>query len=371
VTCQVGAAAASDAANNNNATSNNASVTYDSIAPTVLVTPSGTVTGTSPITFTLTFSESVSGLTSAGITVTNGSKGTLSGSGTTYTLPVTPSGQGAVTCQVGAAAAHDAANNNNTASNNASVTYDSVGPMVTISAPSVSSTASGPVTYTVTYADANFSASTLVAGNITLNQTGNANGTVSLAGTGTTRTVTISSITGTGTLGISIGAGTASDTVGNLAGAAGPSGTFIVTTPFDIWINSFPGLSVANRVLAADPDGDSLNNLLEYALGGNPTIASPAPLPQSNTKSGKLALILTRTLSTTDLALTVQASDSPAGPWTDLASSVNGAAMAAQLGGVTVLETGSGATRSVEVRDLYLTTNPAHTRRFMRLQVRK
>ena len=248
---------------------------------------------------------------------------------------------------------------------------DSIPPTVTISAPSVASTASGPVTYTVTYADTNFSASTLVAGNITLDQTGNANGTVSVTGTGTTRTVTISGITGTGTLGISMGAGTASDMAGNLAGAAGPSGTFVVTTPFEIWINSFPGLSVANRALAADSDGDGINNLLEYALGGNPTIASPAPLPQSNTTSGKLALIFTRTLSTTDLTLTVQATDSPAGPWTDLASSVNAAAMSALLGGVTVLETGGGTTRGVEVRDLYLTNDPVHPRRFMRLQVRK
>ena len=37
----------------------------------------------------------------------------------------------------------------------------------------------GPITYTVTYADANFNASTLVAGNITLNETGTASGTTS------------------------------------------------------------------------------------------------------------------------------------------------------------------------------------------------
>ena len=44
----------------------------------------------------------------------------------------------------------------------------------------------------------------------------------------TTRTVTLSSITGDGTLGISIAAGTATDTAGNSALAAGPSATFIV-----------------------------------------------------------------------------------------------------------------------------------------------
>ena len=79
----------------------------------------------------------------------------------------------------------------------------------------------------MTYADANFNASTLAAGNITLNKTGTANGTVAVSGTGLTRTVTISSITGDGSLGISIAAGTASDLAGNMAPAAGPSATFI------------------------------------------------------------------------------------------------------------------------------------------------
>ena len=50
-------------------------------------------------------------------------------------------------------------------------------------------------------------------------------------------------------------------------------------------------------------------------------------------------------------------------------SSVNGAAMAPLLGGVTVNETGAGATRSVEVGDLYLISDPLHPRRFMKVQV--
>jgi len=59
-------------------------------------------------------------------------------------------------------------------------------------------------------------------------KTGTANATVGVSGSGTTRTVTLSSITGDGTLGISIAAGTATDTAGNSAPAAGPSATFTV-----------------------------------------------------------------------------------------------------------------------------------------------
>jgi hypothetical protein len=228
VTCEVSAGAAADAAANASTASNTASVIYDTTAPTVTVTPSGTSTGTSPITFTLTFSESVTGLSAAGITVTNGSAGALAGSGNTYTIPVTPAAQGAVTCQVNAGAAMDAAANASTASNTASVIYDNIAPTVAISSPSVTATGIGPVTFEVTYADANFNASTLAAGDISLNRTGTADGIVGVSGTGTTRTVTVSGITGNGTLGISIAGATATDTAGNTAGAAGPSATFTV-----------------------------------------------------------------------------------------------------------------------------------------------
>jgi autotransporter-associated beta strand protein len=230
VTCKVNASAAKDAAGNNCTASSIASMTYDSIAPTVVVTPSGTTTGISPMVFTLTFSKSVTGLNASGVTVGNGTKGALAGSGTTYTLPVTPSGQGVVTCQVNASAAQDAAGNDNMGSNMATISYDSVGPSVVIDVPSAGVTVNGPVTYGVTYSDANFNASTLAAGDITLNCTGTANGTVAVTGSGTTRTVTISSITGDGTLGISLAAGTASDTLGHLADAVGPSETFLVTS---------------------------------------------------------------------------------------------------------------------------------------------
>ncbi|MBE3037660.1 MAG: hypothetical protein IMZ62_02440, partial [Chloroflexi bacterium] len=103
-------------------------------------------------------------------------------------------------------------------------------PTISIGAPSATITTGGPVTYTVTYADTNFNSSALVPGNITLNKTGTANGTIDVSGSGLTRTVTISSITGIGTLGISIAAGTASDLAGNTAPAPGPSATFIVAT---------------------------------------------------------------------------------------------------------------------------------------------
>ena len=105
--------------------------------------------------------------------------------------------------------------------------YDNTAPTLSIGSPSASLTTGGPIAYTITYSGAD--AVTLANANVTINKTGTANGTVAVSGTGnTTRTVTISSITGDGTLGISIASGTASDTAGNSAAAAGPSAVFTV-----------------------------------------------------------------------------------------------------------------------------------------------
>ena len=115
-----------------------------------------------------------------------------------------------------------------TPTSGATFTVDNTPPTVSIGAPSVTATRSGPVTYTVTYADASFNESTLSVSHITLNTTGTATASVEVSGTGTTRTITLTSITGDGSLGISIAAGTATDTAGNPAPAAGPSATFSV-----------------------------------------------------------------------------------------------------------------------------------------------
>ena len=107
---------------------------------------------------------------------------------------------------------------------------DSTPPSVSIGAPSGALTSGGPVTYTIDYSDnVGVSAVTLADASIALNKTGTANATVSVTGTGTaTRTVTITGITGDGTIGISIAAGTATDSAANTALAAGPSATFAV-----------------------------------------------------------------------------------------------------------------------------------------------
>ena len=120
------------------------------------------------------------------------------------------------------------------------IVIDTTAPSVAIGAPSVALSKFGPVSFTVTYADANFSASTLATGDVTLIKTGTAKGTVEVTGSGTTRTVRIIDLAGSGTLRISLAAGTATDIAGNSAPACGPSATFQVDnveTPIDITLS--------------------------------------------------------------------------------------------------------------------------------------
>jgi hypothetical protein len=185
------------------------------------------------VDFTVTFSESINGLVTGAFSVdSTGVSGAsvtgVSGSGASFTVSVnTGSGDGTVSVDLSnVAGVTDSAGNGLSGTFTAGETYsiDKTAPGVAISAPSVSTTSAGPVDYTVTYTGA--AAVTLAVGDVSLNATGTATGTIGLSGSGSSRTVTISGITGNGTLGISIAAGTATDTAGNAAAATGPSATF-------------------------------------------------------------------------------------------------------------------------------------------------
>jgi hypothetical protein len=108
----------------NSATNN---FTVDSQRPSVVISStagaSGGSTNTSPIPFTVTFSESVTGFVAGDITTGNATISGFSGSGTTYTFNATPTGSSAVTISIAANTAQDVAGNGNTAANLFSITY--------------------------------------------------------------------------------------------------------------------------------------------------------------------------------------------------------------------------------------------------------
>ena len=97
--------------------------------PTITVSAGAATSNATPIIFTITTSEAVSGLNASALTIGNGTAGVVTAQSTTvFTVAVTPTGQGAVTCQLAAGSVTDAAGNSNLASNMVTVTYDSLAP---------------------------------------------------------------------------------------------------------------------------------------------------------------------------------------------------------------------------------------------------
>ncbi|NOD35269.1 MULTISPECIES: Ig-like domain-containing protein, partial [unclassified Ruegeria] len=116
-----------DAAGNANLASNVVNVIYDANAPKVTI--SGlppNFTDLNPITVTFTFSEEVTNFSTAGISVTNGTIGAVSGGPQTYMATVTPSGSGNLSLVVLAGAAVDLAGNPSVASDQVTVVNEIV-----------------------------------------------------------------------------------------------------------------------------------------------------------------------------------------------------------------------------------------------------
>jgi hypothetical protein len=268
VTVDVAANGAIDIASNGNTAAIQATTNYDATDPAVVISGVPADTNTA-FTATFTFSEAVTGFDATDITLGNATKGTfVATSSTVYTLVVTPTGA-AVTVDVAANRAIDVASNGNTAATQASSAFDNEAPTFAIGAPSVTTTRNGPVTYTLNYANADNI--TLALNNITLNKTGDADGTLALSGTDNSRTVTISDISGDGTLAISIAANSANDKAGNTAAAANSATVTVVSNQMGTL--SISGNTVVGETLTANlADVDGLTDITvayQWTSGGN------------------------------------------------------------------------------------------------------
>ncbi len=154
VTVDVAANVAQDAAGNDNTAATQFSITADLTAPTVTISSTATNPTNGAITATFTFSEGVTGFDVNDIIVSNGSAGGFNVlSSTVYTAEITPTTDGAVTVDVNAAVAQDAAGNDNTAATQFSIDADLTAPSVTIST-TASDPTNGSFTATFTFSEA-------------------------------------------------------------------------------------------------------------------------------------------------------------------------------------------------------------------------
>lgn len=221
----------------------NRDIVIDTTAPTVTIEQAGTDPTNANPTFTVTFSEAVTGFTAAGVTL-SGTAGTatVTGSGATYTVSVSGMTSGeTVTASVNAGAATDAADNGNaaSASTDNQVTYDATPPTVTINQASGQSdpTNASPINFTVVFSE---TVSDFTTGDVTFNGAGATTATVT--GSGTTYNVAVSGMTTDGTVTATIAAGAATDAAGNgNSASASTDNSVTFDAPLTVTINQASG----------------------------------------------------------------------------------------------------------------------------------
>jgi hypothetical protein len=203
-------------------TSTDNSVTYDITPPTVTINQAAgqaDPTNTSPINFTVVFSESVTGFTSGDVVI-SGIAGTptvsVTGGPVAYNVAVSGMANGeTVSATIGAGAAIDGAGNASLASTSTdnSVTYDTTPPTVTITQAvgQADPTSVSPINFTVTFSEA---VSDFATGDVTLSGSAGANSAV-VTGGPTVYNVVVSGMTTSGTVTITVAAGVAHDAAGN------------------------------------------------------------------------------------------------------------------------------------------------------------
>ena len=230
-TIPAGVAQDADANPNVASTFTDNSVTWDVTAPTVTINQAGgqaDPTSTSPINFTVVFSEAVTGFATGDVTFTGSTAGgtlvgTVSGTGPTYTVAVTGmTTSGTVIATIAAGVAQDTAGNANTASTftDHTVTWDNTPPTVTINQAGgqADPTGTSPINFTVVFSEA---VTGFATGDVTF--TGStAGGTLvgTVSGTGPTYNVAVTGMTTSGTVIATVAAGVAQDTAGNANTAA-------------------------------------------------------------------------------------------------------------------------------------------------------
>lgn len=136
--------------------------------------------------------------------------------------------------------------------------------------------------------------------------------------------------------------------------------------PIQKWKSHYLGDPDASDV--GDDDRDGSLNLAEYGLMTNPTtgtsIPQSAPQFKNYPEGQRLALSLQRDPERTDITIEVKAASSLTGPWTTVASSVNGAPFSGP--GYVAGDSNTSGSKTVEIRDVPPANSPM---RFMKVVI--
>ncbi|MGB9619730.1 MAG: Ig-like domain-containing protein, partial [Armatimonadota bacterium] len=223
-------------------------------------------TNASPLTFRITFSSAVTGLTAGRVNVSGGTATALTEiapmNGTTYQLLVTPAGDGLVSVSVPSGAARAGALENQ-ASNTASVVVDRTRPSVTIDREYIQRdpTNASIVRFTVVFSEpvVGFTSSDVAVG-------GSAGGSKSVVvkGRGSHYLVEISGMTSAGTLIPMIPAGVATDAAGNTNVAS-------ISADNTVWWDGIPPTCTINQA-ADQPDPTNSSTINFTAVFSEPVV---------------------------------------------------------------------------------------------------
>jgi len=118
-----------------------------------IISSEASPTNAYPIPITVTFGEDVTGFEQNDVILGNGSISNFSGSGSSYSFDITPSGDGAVTVDIAENVAEDDEGNGNLAAQQFSITYDGTSPTVSISSSATSPTGTSPIPISVEFSE--------------------------------------------------------------------------------------------------------------------------------------------------------------------------------------------------------------------------
>ncbi|MCF7784919.1 MAG: putative Ig domain-containing protein [Prosthecobacter sp.] len=273
----------------------------------VLATVSTSVSA--PFTVSAAFSEVVTGVALNDFMVTNGVASALSGSGSSYSVTITPAANGAVTVAMPVGAAFDASSNVSLASNTLSVTYTApVLPAPTVLLSTASSSVTGAFTVNAVFSQS-------VTG-VELNDFILTNGVASaLTGSGATYSILVTpAAVGAVTVSVPASAATnatgGANTVSNLltatyalpdttpptvtlsTPATSVTGAFVVTATFS---ESVTGLLASNfavtngTVIALSSTGVVYSATVTPTAAGDVTVSLPAGMAQDAADNQSLA----------------------------------------------------------------------------------